>query len=277
MSTLSHSKLFALAPDDATSKLAVEMLGVFPHGARLATFNPNGDTIILVTPDSEVQIHPFLDEDAPTTRFPYSDKYSYINKIAISPDGQTFATSSSTSLVVIQSFDPEIPPFTLPQPSAAITSLDFLTTELISVTLADRNRLLLFERGEGEWILQSASQNAEHMPRQIVRTKDKCLGTFIINNDTSRIWLWGANWLAWMNPYELRTAMEIATEKVNSEMDVAHTEYLYWVTYRYRELLLVNCLSGSQDKAELVAVERPRQEILEDIAEPRFYRHQYGT
>ena len=255
----------------------METLGVFPHGARLATFNPDGDTIVLVTPDSEVQIHPFLDEDAPTTRFPYNDKYSYINNIAISPDGKTFATSSSTSLVVIQSFDPEIPLLTLPQPSAAITSLDFLTSELISVTLADRNRLLLFERGDGEWVLQSVCQNAENMPKQIVKTKDKCLGTFIVNNDTSRIWLWGANWLAWINPYELRSSMENTSEKINGETDVVHKEYVYWVTYRYREVLLVNCLSSSRDKAELVAVERPRHEILEDITEPRFYRHEYGT
>lgn len=255
----------------------METLGVFPHGARLATFNPDGDTIVLVTPDSEVQIHPFLDLDAPTTRFPYNDKYSYINKIAISPDGKTFATSSSTSLVVIQSFDAEIPSLTLSQPSAAITSLDFLTAELISVTLADRNRLLLFERGEGEWHLQSVCQNDENMPKQIGRTMDKCLGTFIINNDISRIWLWGANWLAWINPYELRPSIENTSQKVNGETEVAHNEYMYWVTYRYREVLLVNCLSSSQDKAELVAVERPRHEILEDIAEPRFYRHEYGT
>ena len=279
VATLSHSKLFALTPDEATSKLSVETLGVFPHGARLATFTPDGDTIILVTPDSEVQIHPFLDEAAPTTRFPYEDKRNYINKIAISPDGKTFATSSSSSLVVVQSFDPEILPLTFPQPSSAITSLSFLTPDLISVTLADRNRLLLFDRGETEWTLSSCCRDEKSMPSQIGITVDKCLGTFIIDNDTSRIWLWGANWLAWVKPYEQKSQTKTAdtSAKSNRDTDVTHEEYPNWITYRYREVLLVDCLSSILDKTELVVVERPRHEILEDITEPRFYRHEYGT
>jgi len=265
--------LFALTPDESTSKLSVEPLGVFPHGARLATFTAAGDTIVLVTSDSEVQIHPFLDETAPTTRFPHSDKASYINKLAISPDGETFATSSSTSLIVIQSFNPDVPPEMLPQPDSPITSLEFLTPDLMSITLADRNRLLLFIRGEGEWVLHPWCHSADNMPIQIGVTVDKCLGTFITNNDPSQIWLWGSNWLAWVKPEEQKTRNAIT----NGEAEETREETPHWIVYRYREVLLVDCLSSFADKTELVVVERPRHEILEDITEPRFYRHEYGT
>lgn len=54
-------------------------------------------------------------------------------------------------------------------------------------------------------------------------------------------------------------------------------EYSHWITYRYREVLLVDCMSSGPDKMELVVVERPRHEILEDVMEPQFYVHQYGT
>jgi len=266
--------------DSATSKLVVEELGVFPHGARLATFNPDSNTIILVTPDSEVQIHPFLDETAPTTQFPSAEKSSYINKLAISPDGETFATSSSTSLVTIQSFNPEIRPQTLPQPSSAITSLNFLTPELIAVTLADRNRLLLFEKEGDDWSLHPWSQNPENIPLKIGITVDKCLGTFILNNDTSKIWMWGANWLAWVQPDGEKTAVtsrDVQAGKDGNGMEVTREEYPHWITFRYREVLLVDVLGSTEDSVELVVVERPRHEILESIAEPRFYTHQFGS
>ena len=263
--------------------MSVEPLGVFPHGGKLATFTPEGDTIILVTPDSEVQIHPFLDEDAPTSQFPYSgDRGSYINKLAVSPDGKTFAISSSSSVVLIQSFDKSVPPQSLPQPSCGITSLAFLTPTLIAITLADRNRLLLFELKKSEWVLHAWCRDAERMPSQIGITVDKCLGTFITDDDDClRIWLWGANWLAWIKPDEEMESnkMEIDTPSTEENGDLALTsrETAHWITYRYREVLLIDCLSSTSDTIELMVVERPRHEILEDITEPRFYRHEYGT
>lgn len=258
-------------------------MGEFPHGARLATFTPNGDKIVLVTQDSEVQIHPFLDPEALTAQFPFiGDRGSYINQIAVSPDGETFALSSSTSLIVVQSFDPDIPPQTLPQPSVAVTSLTFLTPDLISLTLADRNRLLLFERHNGEWELHPWCKNANNMPMQIGITVDKCLGTFITNNDTSRIWMWGANWLAWIQPTGdkvVHKTEDTARTNMKDGADIItqREEYPHWITYRYREVLLVDCLESTLENIELVVVERPRHEILEDITEPHFYRHEYGT
>jgi U3 small nucleolar RNA-associated protein 4 len=265
----------------------VEKLGVFPHGARLATFTPNGDIIILVTPDSEVQIHPFLDEGAPTIQYPYNgEQGSYINKIAVSPDAQEFASSSSSSLITIQSFDPAIPPQTLPQSSSAVTSLSYLTRTLIAVTLAERNRLLLFEFIGNQWTLHPWCHEAENMPLQIGITMDKCLGTFIVNNDISQVWLWGANWLAWVQPTAHYSPRKIdqhdkytaALEAKSTNQPIAKpNECPNWITYRYREILLVDCLNSTPEKIELVVVERPRHEILEDITEPRFYRHEYGT
>jgi WD40 repeat protein len=285
VATLSHSKLFSLLPSPATSKLTVDKLGTFPHGARLATFTPAGDAIVLVTPDSEVQIHPFLDEEAPTIRFPYTgERGGQITKIAVSPDGRAFATSSSSSLVTIQSFNPDIPSQSLPQPSSAITSLAFLTPDLISVTIADQNRLLLFQRTGDEWVLQRWCRDARNMPTQIGRTLDKCLGTFITNNDPSQVWLWGANWIAYVKPNEEKAPIEANHDGTNGVPSKASggwkdklEEPAHWITYRYRDLLLVDCLSSTSDQIELVVVERPRHEIMEDITEPRFYRHEYGT
>jgi U3 small nucleolar RNA-associated protein 4 len=278
VATLSHSKLLLLVPDEATSKINLHVLGVFPYGARLATFTSAGDAIILVTPDSEVQIHPFLDQNAPTTKIPYMDKKSFINHIAVSPEGSEFITSASDSTLVIHSLDSETPPQMLPQPSSPITSLAFLSSDLVSITLADRNRLLLLERSGNEWVLHPWCQDEKNMPHQIGITMDKCLGTFVVNDDISRIWLWGANWLAWIQPNE-GTSQSKGTGKKRSgaEGEKDSLECLHWITYRYREVLLVDCVGTSDDKCEFVVVERPRLEILEDVQEPRFYRHEYGT
>ena len=119
------------------------------------------------------------------------------------------------------------------------------------------------------------------MPRQIGITVDKCIGTFITDEDPSMIWLWGANWLAWIKPDDDRESnhtMEIDnTSKESGELTTTKEETAHWITYRYREVLLVDCLSSTSDTIELVVVERPRHEILEDITEPRFSRHEYGT
>jgi U3 small nucleolar RNA-associated protein 4 len=279
IATLTFTKLFSLTSDEATSRLTVDPLGEFPHGARLATFTPSGDKIMLVTQDSEVQIHPFLDPDAMTAQFPFiGDRGSHLTSIAVSPDGETFACASSTSMVLIQSFNTDVPPIMFPQPSTAITSLAFLTPALISVTLADRNRLLLFELKNQEWTLHPWCKNADNMPMQIGITVDKCQGTFIANNDTSRIWMWGANWLAWIQPTGPKSAVKRPNDvKDDTKQDVQSQEYPHWISYRYREVLLVDCLESTPENLELVVVERPRHEILEDITEPRFYRHEYGT
>jgi WD40 repeat protein len=277
IATLTFTKLFALDRDEATSKITIDPLGQFPHGARLATFNHTGNKIILVTPESEVQIHPFLDPEALTAQFPFlGHRGSYITHIAVSPDDETFAIASSASMVLVQSFGTELPPVMLPQPSAAVTSLNFLTPDLISITLAEQNRLLLFERKEEEWNLHPWSKNADNMPEQFVITMDKCLGTFIMNNDTSRIWMWGANWLAWIRPSETKSSLNSAVDDSKSSYNPKRGEdFPHWINYRYREVLLVDCLESSPEKIEMVVVERPRHEVLEDITEPRFDRREH--
>jgi hypothetical protein len=260
---LTFTKLFALTPNDR--KYEPEWLGDFPHGARLATFTPDGEKIVLVTPSSEVQIHPFRDQTALTAEFPYiGPKGTWITHIAVSSD--VFAVSSSDSLVVLQNFDPNSTPQILPKSDSAVTSLNFLTEGILAVTLAEGNRLLLFERDMELWRLHRWSSRAENMPRQFAVTQDKCLGTFACGDNRERVWLWGANWLAWIKLNE----MQDKTAKDNGE-------FAHWISYRYREVLLVECVRSSTEGIELVVVERPRHEIMEDITEPRFYRHEYGT
>jgi hypothetical protein len=253
-----------------------------------------------------------------TIRFSFPEKYSYINKLAISPDGSKFATCSSSSLVQIQGVVPDVVPVILPRPTSAITSLGFLTGDVLALTLAENNRLLLFERHGSSWDLHPWCQEPENMPSKIRGVMDKCQGTFAVNGDTSQVWMWGANWLAWVKPGEEQVAVtpkskgkskaekvtkekvkkkkvkeenakkekekeeELKEEKVKEENEKRgvvepEVETSHWVIFRYREVLLMDCLGSAGDSMEFVVVERPRHEILEDITESRFYRHEYGT
>lgn len=132
----------------------------------------------------------------------------------------------------------------------------------------------------------------ENMPAKICGVVDKCQGIFVVNGDIEQVWMWGANWLAWIKPNEEKVAVAPRTrdKPVNKgkreekgageEMDVGEkvqVETPHWISYRYREVLLMDCVGSTGDLMEFVAVERPRHEILEDITEPRFYRHEYGT
>jgi len=284
VATLSHCKFFKLIPDEATSKATVKQLGTFPHGARLAQFTAAGDAIILITPDSEVQIHPFMDENAEKIcfEFPSRQRNTFINKLAMSPDGQYFATSTSSSIVKIQSLSPD-GLTVLPQPNSAITSLTFLNQDILALTLAEDNRLLLFERHGANWDLHPWCQDAKNMPSKIRGVMDKCQGTFVVNGDTEQVWMWGANWLAWVKPNEEKGPLvqrpkgkflKKETEEPGALVEAEVLETPHWISYRYREVLLMDCVGSTEDSMEFIVVERPRHEILEDITEPRFYRHE---
>jgi hypothetical protein len=286
IATLSHCKLFQLIPDTATLHVTVKELGTFPHGARLARFTHEGNTIILVTPDSEIQIHPFLEPNGNLLRFDTPDdlKYTYINKLAISPDSRHFATSTSSSVVRIQTFASDVAAVCLPRPSSAITALAFLTSDVLALTLAENNHLLLFERHGTSWDLHPWCHDAENIPSKIRGVMDKCQGIFVVNGEMDRVWLWGANWVAWIKPNDKKVPMtpkskDKSQKQDENEVEVGKVEVEtpHWISYRYREVLLMECLGSGEESMELVAVERPRHEILEDITEPRFYRHEYGT
>jgi hypothetical protein len=245
-----------------------------------------GNTIILVTPDSEIQIHPFLEPNGNLLRFDNPDdlKYTYINKLAVSPDSRHFATSTSSSVVRIQTFASDVAAVCLPRPSSAITALAFLTSDVLALTLAENNRLLLFERHGMSWDLHPWCHDAENMPSKVRGVMDKCQGIFVVNGEMDRVWLWGANWLAWVKPNDEKVPMTPKSkgkarkgDEKEAEVAKVEVETPHWISYRYREVLLMECLGSGEESMELVAVERPRHEILEDITEPRFYRHEYGT
>ena len=200
----------------------------------------------------------------------------------MSPDDRYFATSTSSSIVNIQSFSSD-QVAALPHPTSAITSLTFLRQDVLALTLAEDNRLLLFEQHGASWDLHPWCQDVENMPSKIRGVMDKCQGTFVVNGDTEQIWMWGANWLAWVKPGEEKVPVEPSpkgklvkkeTEERGAVVETEVFETPHWISYRYREVLLMDCVGSTEDSMEFVAVERPRHEILEDITEPRFYRHE---
>ncbi|ODQ66378.1 WD40 repeat-like protein [Nadsonia fulvescens var. elongata DSM 6958] len=242
ISTLSETKVFQLDPTEDGKALRVTKLEIedlLDVGARVSKFDNDSEVLFVVTPDNEVIACNVLDAlraaekendmmaddeeteennsnlvelDVPVHSSGKS-KVANINNISlitISKSNKYLAIATQYGWIDI--FDistPEYPHLkTFSRISSAPpTALNFSPRDSLIVATAEI-KILEFDVTTGalsDW----TRRNSDLIPREIVSLVDKCCGVFFETSSTDRIWLWGANWLAFVD-----VGVNIPTERI---------------------------------------------------------------
>ncbi|CAN6674319.1 U3 small nucleolar RNA-associated protein 4 [Trichomonascus vanleenenianus] len=294
ISTLADIKVFELEPtsDGAKLQVARKVFGE-PIGGPLIKFVPNSTRLVLITAENEVVAVDvasrqsveleFEEEVKVKSKLPFSKN---ITHIAFSNDGRLLATARLCGVIELFDLNKNEYLGTLPRLSAPPTAIKFTLNDTLIVVTAEI-KVLEFncaQRAMTPW----SRRNSDLLPRRLISLVDKCCGVFYDPSAPERIWLWGANWLCFID-----LSVNIATERIpkrkldrlgvpidksqmpdrkrklgnveveengvvdeddeDATQESAGSNTSFWITFKYRPMLVADLLG----EGEFVVVERP--------------------
>ncbi len=222
------------------------------QGARIVKFDKSGNKLYLVSPENELFIYLMddtgirklevegeneNDDEYVTEKEPYTvhlvspkvksplPHFKNINHLIISKDNEYFAISRLCGTVDIFKID-EIK-FSIT--TKFLCSIPALACYPSSISFTSRNTLLvvtsennLFEfevinnKTNRASLTPWSKRNSDNLPRELVSIFDKCCGistTNDINDKSERVWLWGSNWLSFI---DLSVDLPLLQSKTNT-------------------------------------------------------------
>ena len=309
VSTHRETKLFLLMPSDKSHALRpVKILSeeLAERGSQHSAFSQDGSRICLVNPESEISIHELIrsevsvDDDmfdiqvGPATistdtgagQVKRGQTYmKSFRNLALSEDGQTVAVSYQDNTVAIYGTDGSLQS-SLPSMPSAITAMTLAAGDLILV-LADMS-ILAFNTQSGslnEW----SKANSPNIPDRFTKLVDHCCGAQV--DADQRLWMWGANWVSFIDltlplpvtqqskrkrddmTKALKNGPATEEEIEEQEPEYEPSKNHFWITFKYRSMLLFDVLSDN----ELLVVERPVMDMLNSPdMPPPFHVKKYG-
>ncbi|KTW30377.1 hypothetical protein T552_00850 [Pneumocystis carinii B80] len=327
IATLFETKLFKLRygsnfSDIKTKKLKVHSLESI--GATDLLFDQRSNLIIAHL-NKIYFLNLYSLESIATITKPEDDKtistieYSNIIKlIALSDDSKYLAVYSFSQDIYIYNLENFIMVSQLPQLSSPAATISFssFTASLIVITVDNFIFDFDIKTGKlGDW----SKKNSANLPTEFLRLKDNCIGISFDYYIKSRMWLWGSNWIGFVdlslempkrkvNKRRLKddrnsvhfvykslngkhiiensesqdekehsiNSNNVTLDTVEKSIDIENKEKRkhFWITYKYRPLLLMGCLNED----EILIVERPLVDMLIDKGvPPPYYKHLYGT
>ncbi|KAK7205499.1 WD40-repeat-containing domain protein [Myxozyma melibiosi] len=215
VATASEVKLFLLLPSKNGFVYNVKKTSspvLADRGCTLLAFHPVSQNLVMVNHESEVfsyTIGPQSlaeldyspttissdddDEEKVKTALPYLDN---INHIAFSDDGKYFALATLGGRVDIYDWPTQSLVWTLPKIPVFASAVTFCPDNDSIVVISAEMKVLQFsvsEKGMTAW----SRRNSEFVPSEFHNLVDKCCGVYIEGSDApSRLWLWGASWMA---------------------------------------------------------------------------------
>lgn len=274
VSTLAEVKLFKLMPNNDNT-LQVEKIEsqLSDLGCKLLAF-VGKNKLVVVTPEDEVMLYDIEQEDL-------SEVYEgeEVNHLSVSKDNKFLAIANYNGSIQLINFTKNTS-HTFSKINAPVTTMRFTPANTLVVVTA-RTTVLEFNP-ETIQLTAWSKRNSDLLPRELLSLVDKCCGCFIDDAAPNRLWLWGANWLAFIDmgvnisverPVKRKLdKLGIATApeenvQVNeddntinesaSTTDSATSDKPFWITYKYRPILYADVIGEN----ELAVVERPLSSI----------------
>ncbi|ODV88530.1 hypothetical protein CANCADRAFT_52449 [Tortispora caseinolytica NRRL Y-17796] len=240
----------------------------FDHGAKLVALvgSAQHPSLILVTEASDVLRLPAPGADRPGTLDVISDEQNDpsnpINIIATG-DNDLVAVGRLSGTIDVYSGARGRHVCRVPGLGAMITSLSLQQNLLVAITA--EMSIVEYDTSSKSFTKWS-NRNADVVPEELRCLVDKCLGIFYTKSKPELIWLWGANWMAYIDKSsdfaleEGRNPLKRKRDRRNESSDAVSSAGQgkgYWITYKYRNILCASSLSAD----ELVVVERPSFDI----------------
>uniref|UniRef100_A0A060SY60 ARAD1A09856p n=1 Tax=Blastobotrys adeninivorans TaxID=409370 RepID=A0A060SY60_BLAAD len=284
VSTLSGTKVFSLEPDSTGMKLEVTKMDapeLEAQGASVVQFYGHNQ-LVLVSPESEVltynpsepssleEIEGPEDDSDKKLAIGHSDN---IILASCSPDDKVLAVARQSGIIQIYSLQQQEYLGSLPKVTGPPTAMAFSPIGTLVVATAEI-RVVEFDV-EKLVMTKWSKRNSDILPQELVNLVDKCCGVFFDSVNSSRAWLWGANWLCFIDlsaniPTERMPKRKLDRLGVPTDPDedaARHDRRItytsngnessgvrpFWITHKYRPMLVVDTFGPD----ELVVVERP--------------------
>lgn len=272
------SKAKSSAPALKVSKRDIPALK--NQGAKYAKFVPRSRSlIVIVTPDNEIILYDLTKEivvqqfDIPEESASSLGHLNSISHIAIN-DNFILATARSSGSIDLFELKKGKHIQNLVHLKTPISALDFTLTQSLVIVTAS-HKVLEYDMGSSaltEW----SRRNSELIPRELINQPDKCCGIFTDQSTPSRIWLWGSNWLAFLDlsvniPIQrvvkrklLHSEKDDRTYSISSNGSAISSPASpsvggqpFWITQKYRPVVYANSLGSG----EIVVCERPASSL----------------
>ncbi|ANB15042.1 Utp4p [Sugiyamaella lignohabitans] len=297
VSTLAETKLFELTPSENGSRLLVqksnEANALSSLGASIIRFSQDSSKLIAVTPESDIVVYnvandELIEESSVNDSDDEDDEQNFhaassrnIFRLSVSNCGKYVATARPNGQInLFEITKTQVRPLgLLTKLNSAPTALKFTLKNTLIIATAEI-KVLEFDINTKS-LTPWSRRNSDLLPRDLINLVDKCCGIFFEPCSPNRVWLWGANWLAFLDlaqnmPFqrvakrkidrlgvdeeedrattqEIRKSLPLNGHDVNGTADNASTSVPFWMTLKYRPMLLADTLGAG----ELVVIERP--------------------
>lgn len=208
------------------------------------------DLLLIISPLDEIGIYncettDLYEVEEPAEMRTKKSKYGYattILHVAVSPSQTHFAVAKHCGFVEVYDINTRAHVGSLPAVSDIPTAMTFRNDQRIVVACAD---MCVLEYDLSEMTLTSwARQNMERLPLKLKQQKNVCCGAFADPEVQDRIWLWGANWLAFLDLSCQNPDSRSRKRKPNAEVDQTNgggddansNTAAFWITQRYKPI-----------------------------------------
>lgn len=211
---LSSIKLFKLDYNEVNQKMKIFKLKdlsekLEAYGGKILRFD-NANNLYFVNEGDELVKFDFKNQTFQTFGFEDNinskSKLSYTNSIKdfkISSNGKIIAVSryfGVLDLLYLKSNDEYLVKNLIQDSSSLILSFEFTRGDSSILILNNEHRLYEFFTCENKLVLTEWSKlNSEKIPTIFQNLKNKCIGMFVDMKNKDKIWLWGCNWISFIN------------------------------------------------------------------------------
>lgn len=140
----------------------------------------------------------------------------------------------------------------LPTLPSTVTALHFRNSDKLVVCTADR-AVFEFDAVKGSLTQWSRLNTSNKMPKTLLNQSEPALGIFNDVNNASRVWIWGASWLATV---DFSSTLPIRNDSAQGAVVDGDSDGLphFYITNRFKPLFFAGDVSNS-----IVVSERPEK------------------
>lgn len=267
MSTIKFFYLEGLEDEEQVKSISRLNTTAVSGGARIIKF-VGPESVLIITPDNEMDIYRIKKdiitevEQPSKPRVAGSSKIPYIDGVAllaVSPDRKHFAVAKHSGYIEVYNTAKAAHVASLPSLGSALTAMAFRDNRSL-VAVTDETTVYEFDVKSAS-LTSWSKEHSSRLPTRLSKQTTACCGVFPESDKSSRLWLWGPNWLAYLD-FATKTPYRHANKRKqhapggddleDEDGPEDQDSPTFWMTHKFRPIFY----AGAFDNGLLVS-ERP--------------------
>lgn len=270
MSTIKFFYLEGLVEDDKVQAISRLNSPAVTGGARVVKF-VGAEAVLIVTPENDMDIYRIRKDEIAEVEQPVksrtiASKIPYIDGVslvAVAPDQKHFAIAKHSGYIEVYNTAKAAHVCSLPSVGSALTALGFRNNKFLAAVTSETT---VYEFDiKTSTMTPWSREHSSRLPVRLGKQNTACLGIFPEPNQSGRVWLWGPNWLAFLDfatksPYRKaskRKQSANGTEEADDEADDGESPK-FWITHKFRPIFYAGPFGD-----DLLVSERPTMQEAE--------------